>query len=56
MHQQTYEAIALTREEWSRIIQRLAAVGLWPEGKEGIALALDLVGVNEELNRREAGK
>lgn len=53
MHQQTYETIALTRDEWSKIIQRLAAVDMWPRGKEGIDLALELVGVNEELERRK---
>ncbi len=52
MHQQTYKTIALTREEWSRIIQRLASAGVWPEGNEGVKLALELVGVSEELDRR----
>lgn len=52
MRQQTYETITLTREEWSRIIQRLAAVDMWPRGDEGVKLALELVGVNEELDRR----
>lgn len=35
-------------EEWSRIIQRLAAVDLWPKGDEGIVLALNLVGIRTE--------
>lgn len=38
-------------EEWSRIIQRLSSVGLWPEGEDGITLALNLVGITvEEVN------
>ncbi len=38
-------------EEWSRIIQRLSSVGMWPEGENGVTLALNLVGIAvEEVN------
>lgn len=39
--------------EWSKIIQRLAAVDLWPRGQEGIDLALKLIHADEELERRK---
>jgi len=35
-------------EEWSKIIQRLASVGMWPEGEDGVKLALNLVGIKTE--------
>jgi hypothetical protein len=35
-------------EDWSRIIQRLASVDVWPEGEEGIKLALQLIGIEKE--------
>lgn len=35
-------------EEWSKIIQRLASVGMWPEGEDGVRLALHLVGIKTE--------
>lgn len=40
-----------TPEEWSKIIQRLASVNMWPDGIDGIILALNLVGITtEEIN------
>lgn len=35
-------------EDWSKIIQRLASVGVWPEGEEGIKLALQLIGIEKK--------
>jgi len=35
-------------EEWSKIIQRLASVNMWPDGTDGIILALNLVGITTE--------